>query len=191
MTVPPACPGPYLKRRASQPPGPSQEAPDGPESEHLWGRLRSAFRQLLTSSVEAPRAGTRGPSAWLRQTTRETVRDGGRGPGFHSSCSRWGRTRHVPEGPGRHHNPQAHGEGRRLAGWQPSSQRGGSLSGPTDCWAAKGTLSDHRTETTLGEAEARGPQGDGDHSPRRGRPGRPSPRPRKGARPRLHHEHGF
>ena len=63
-------------------------SPDGPGSEHLWGRLRSAFRQLLTSSMEATGAGRRGPSAWLRQTTGETVRDGDKGPSFHSSCGR-------------------------------------------------------------------------------------------------------
>ena len=89
----------YLKCRASQPPGPSREAPDGLGSEHLWGRLRSALRQLLTSSMEATCAGTRGPSTWRRQTTGETARDGSRGPSFHSSRGRWGQTLHAPEGP--------------------------------------------------------------------------------------------
>ena len=88
-------------------------------------------------------------------------------------------------------NPQAHGEGRRLA-WGAAEFTAWWRHCPApDCWAARGTLGNHRTETTPWEAEARGPQGDGDHSPRRGRPGRPSPQPRKGAHPRLHHERGF
>ena len=199
VPVPPACPRLYLKCRASQPPGPSREAPDDPGSEHLWGRLRSALCQLLTSSMEATRTGTRGPSAWLRQTTGETVRDGGRGPSFHSSCGRWGQTLHVPEGPSwlpasggagppsqggqSTATPRPTGRAGSWRGVQLFTAQGGSLSGPTDCWAATGTLGNHRTETMPWEAEARGPQGHGDHSPRRGRPGRPSQRPRKGAHP--------
>ena len=91
----------------------------------------------------------------------------------------WATITRRPE----HSDPQAHGEGRRLAWCAAVHSTEASLSGPTDCWAATGTLGDHRTETTPWEAEARGPQGHRDHSPRRGRPGRPSPRPRKGAHP--------
>ena len=80
-------------------------------------------------------------------------------------------------------NPQAHGEGRRLAWGAAEFTAWGRHCPAPDCWAARGTLGNHRTETTPWEAEARGPQGHGDHSPRRGRPGRPSPRPRKGAHP--------
>lgn len=45
----------HLKRRASQPPGPSREAPDGPGSEslaaeHLRRRVRSELSQPLTGA---------------------------------------------------------------------------------------------------------------------------------------------
>ena len=214
MAVPPTSPGPYLKCRASQLPSPSQEAPDGLGSKHLWGRLRSAFHQLLISSTEATCTGMRGPSAWFRQMPQETVTGGGRG--LPLLLQQVGRMVHVPEGalPG---CQPAEGLGchQEAAGaWQPrpmgraggwwcvklSSQcREGVTVWPHRLLGCQGNTwrPPHRENATGGRDQGdvsagRGPQGDGDHPPRSGRPGRPSPWPRKGARTRPpHHEHSF
>ena len=174
VPVPPACPRLYLKCRASQPPGPSREAPDDPGSEHLWGRLRSALCQLLTSSMEATRTGTRGPSAWLRQTTGETVRDGGRGPSFHSSCGRWGQTLHVPEGPSwlpasggagppsqggqSTATPRPTGRAGSWRGVQPFTARGGRCPAPQTAGLPQGHLATTAQRQCHGRQRPGGPR---------------------------------
>lgn len=86
----PRAPDQYLKRRASQPPGPSREAPDGPGSEslaaeHLRRRVRSELSQPLTGAESHARRDEVTPQPGSgTDTTRNGRVEGTGDSGFHS-----------------------------------------------------------------------------------------------------------